>query len=96
MRFLPAPKSTNISDVSPLSVRSCGVTVLRTSSTRPNAVITSESGDVTDFSCESPSSFHVVFIDIESLPTGIVKPSAGQSSSPTALTASYKPASSPG
>ena len=51
-------------------------------------------GDVTDF-C-SPASSHFVFIDIESLPTGIVKPSAGQSSSPMALTASYKPASSPG
>ncbi|CSC96014.1 Uncharacterised protein [Vibrio cholerae] len=54
----------------------------------------SDSGEVTSF-C-SPFSCHLVFIDIESLPTGIVIPSAGQSSSPTAFTASYRPASSPG
>ena len=77
----------------PLSVRSCGVIVLRTSSTRANAEITNESGAVTAF-C-SPLSIQVVRIDMESLPTGIVKPNAGQSSSPTAFTASYKPASSP-
>ena len=66
---------------------------MRTSSTRAKDEITKESGAVTDFF--SPFSSQVVFIDIESLPTGMVIPNAGQSSSPTAFTASYKPASSP-
>ena len=44
----------------------------------------------------SPFSCQVVFIDIESLPTGTVIPNSGQIYIPTVLTASYKPASSPG
>ena len=47
--------------------------------------MTSERGDVTDLS--SPSSFQVVFIDIESLPTGMASPSCGHSSMPMASTA---------
>lgn len=72
--------------VSPASVRSCGVSVLRASSTGANAETMSESGAVT--SRRSPASCHTVFIDIESLPTGIEIPSAGQSSSATARTVS--------
>ena len=95
MRFCLLPKSIKISLDAPLSVRNCGVNVLRISSTRANAVITNDRGAVTDLS--SPlSSCHCVFIDIESLPTGIVISNAGHNSSPTAFTASYKPASSPG
>ena len=46
----------------------------------------SDSGAVTAFS--TPSSRHVVRIDIESLPTGMLTPSAGQSSIATARTVS--------
>ena len=92
-RLLPSPKSTNNKRDCPLSVRNCGVTVLRTSSTRAKALMIKESGEVTLF-C-SPFSCQVVFMDMESLPTGMVKPNCGQSSSPTAFTAAYKPASSP-
>ena len=45
-----------------------------------------ESGEVT--LCSLPSCCQRVFMDMESLPTGMVMPRAGQSSSPTALTAS--------
>ena len=54
--------------------------------TGANALTTSDSGAVT--LRRSPRSVHVVRIDIESLPTGIAIPSAGQSSMPTARTAS--------
>ena len=94
MRFLPAPKSIKINLVSPRSVLNCGVSVLRASSVAAKAVTTNEIGDVTAFF--SPASSHTVFIDIESLPTGILIPSAGQSSMPTALTVSNNAASSPG
>jgi hypothetical protein len=43
----------------------------------------------------SPS-FQVVRIDSESLPTGMLMPSAGHSSMPTAFTVSYNAASCPG
>ena len=54
-----------------------------------------DTGEVT-FLRSPPSSFQVVRIDSESLPTGIEIPSAGHSSMPTALTVSYSAASSPG
>ncbi|MCY1448498.1 hypothetical protein D9M71_651700 [compost metagenome] len=54
----------------------------------------SDIGAVTLFS--APSSCQRVFMDMESLPTGMVMPSAGHSSMPTALTVSYRRASSPG
>ena len=47
-------------------------------------------------SCARRPRCHAVFIDSESLPTGIAMPSAGHSSSPTARTVSYSAASSPG
>ena len=71
-----------------------GVSVRRTSSTGANDETISDTGETT---LRSPScAFHAVFIDSESLPTGIAMPSAGQSSSPTARTASNSAASSPG
>ncbi|MNE07301.1 hypothetical protein D3C80_999140 [compost metagenome] len=94
MRFLPRPRSIRIRSVSPLSMRSCGVRVLRTSSTGAKPLTISDIGEVTLFS--APSSLHLVFIDMESLPTGMVRPSSGHSSMPTALTVSYRRASSPG
>ena len=48
----------------------------------------SERGAVTAFASPLAASVHVVFIDMESLPTGIAMPSAGQSSMPTARTVS--------
>ncbi len=80
--------------MAPLSRRSCGVRVWRTSTTGAKPETTSDMGEVTLFS--APSSSQRVFIDIESLPTGMVRPSCGQSSMPTALTVSYSRASSPG
>ncbi len=56
----------------------------------------SESGAVTAFSSPLFASRHVVRIDIESLPTGIAIPSAGQNSIATASTVSKSAASSPG
>jgi hypothetical protein len=94
MRFLPRPRSTRISDVSPRSVRSCGVRVLRTSVTGAKPETISDTGETT--ALFSPSSFQVVRIDSESLPTGIEMPSAGHSSMPTALTVSNSAASWPG
>ena len=81
-----------------------------TSSTALNAVITTEIGATTHNSTDestgestgestpesTPSSRHTVFIDIESLPTGIDTPSGRQTSSLTLLTVSYKSASCPG
>ena len=80
--------------VSPRSRRSSGVSVARASATGANAETISDTGAVTALS--TPSSRHVVRIDIESLPTGIEMPSATQSSSATARTVSYSAASSPG
>ena len=54
----------------------------------------SETGLTTARGC--PSSVHVVRMDIESLPTGSLTPSAGQRSSATARTVSKSAASSPG
>ena len=51
----------------------------------------SETGDKTSLFC--PLSFHVVRIESESLPTGILSPKSGHSSSPTALTVSKRAAS---
>ncbi|MNL10335.1 hypothetical protein D3C87_1311320 [compost metagenome] len=93
MRFLPRPRSMAISTLSPRSVRSCGVRVLSTSSTAANAEMISDTGATTSL---SPSaSCHLVRMDSESLPTGMLMPSAGHSSMPTACTVSYSLASSP-
>jgi hypothetical protein len=54
----------------------------------------SDTGATTAF-LAAPSP-HTVFIDRESLPTGMAIPNAGQSSSPTVLTVAYSAASSPG
>ncbi len=54
----------------------------------------SETGATTSFA--TPRSSHLVRIDSESLPTGMLMPSAGHSSMPIALTVSYSAASSPG
>ena len=56
-------------------------------------MITPDIGEVTDLS--SPSSFQVVRIDNESLPTGIAIPKAGHISIPMAFTPSNKAWSSP-
>ncbi len=80
--------------VAPRSVRSCGVQVLRTSATGANAETMSDTGATTDL--RAAPSPHTVFIDSESLPTGIAMPSAGHSSSPTVRTVAYSAASSPG
>ena len=61
---------------------SCGVSTSRTSVTGANADTMRLTGAVT----EPPA--HVVRMDIESLPTGMAMPNAGQSSRPTALTMS--------
>ncbi len=60
------------------------------SDTRANAEIIKESGAVTDLSSQAAC------MERESLPTGMLMPSAGQSSIPTAFTVSNKAASSPG
>ena len=93
-RLRPPPRSMSSSVVSPRSVRSSGVKVPRTSRTGAKAVTIKERGAVTLRS--SPFSSHTARSDIESLPTGTAMPRAGQSSIPTALTASWRPASSPG
>ncbi|MNQ92380.1 hypothetical protein D3C85_1078060 [compost metagenome] len=64
------------------------------SATGAKPVTISDSGEVTLFS--APSACQRVFIDIESLPTGMQIPSSGHSCMPTALTVSYRRASSPG
>ena len=78
----------------PRSVRSCGVQVSRTSAHGAKAETISESGETT--SSGRPSSCHAVRIDIESLPTGMLTPSAGHRSVATLFTVSKSPASSPG
>ena len=72
---------------------SCGVRVARASCTGANAETISDTGASTERS-RSPWR-QVVFIDSESLPTGIVMRSAVQSSL-TARTVAYSSASSPG
>ena len=62
-----------------------------TSLTGAKADTINETGEVTDLSVLP--SFHVERIDKESLPTGMLMPSAGHSSIPTALTVSNKAAS---
>ena len=62
------------------------------SRTGANAEIIKDTGEITDLF--SPLSCHTVFIDKESLPTGIDTPKSWQSSD-TADTATYKFASSP-
>ena len=79
-RFLPRPRSTSSSSVGPASARSSGVSARRTSVTGANAVTISDSGAVT-LRALSPAS-QTVRMDIESLPTGMAMPSAGQSSTP--------------
>ena len=72
------------SDVGRSSICSAGVSVRRTSRTGAKAETISDTGAMT-LLCVSPSR-HAVFIDSESLPTGIAMPSAGHSSLPTACT----------
>ena len=96
MRFFPAPKSININSLSAVapSLRNSGVSVALASFTFAKAEMTRETGATTSFF--SAPSFHTVFIDRESLPTGIEIPSAGQSSMPTASAVANNLASSPG
>ena len=69
-----------------------GVSVWRISETCVKAEIIKDTGEITDLS--TPLSCHTVFIDKESLPTGMDTPKSWQSSD-TADTAAYKLASSP-
>ncbi len=69
------------------------MSVPRTSVTGAKAETISDTGATT--SLAAPASSHLVRIDSESLPTGMLMPSAGHSSMPTALTVSYRRASSP-
>ena len=69
-----------------IDAKSCGVSVCRASTTGANAETINDSGETTSFS--RPPSSQAVRIDIESLPTGILIPSAGHSSMPTACTVS--------
>jgi hypothetical protein len=85
--------SSSTSAVSFPPARNSGVSVCRASATLANAETTTETGAVTALS--TPSSRHVVCIDIESLPTGMLMPSA-IAASLTARTVSYSTASSPG
>ena len=92
-RCLPSARSSKSTTVSSGNGRSSGVRVTRISETGAKAETISDTGEVTAF--ESPPSCQRVCIDKESLPTGIVIPSAGHSSMPTASTASNNAASSP-
>ena len=97
-RWRPWPRSTRISTESTPRA-SCGVSVRRTSLTGANAVTTSETGALTDFSrppaAGSPgtASRQTVRIDRESLPTGIDTPICRHSPA-AASTASNRSASS--
>ena len=93
LRFPPA-RSIRTSIVGPASVRSCGVHVSRTSSHGANADTMRDTGLTT--STREPPSSHAVRIDMESLPTGMLTPRAGQRSRATARTVSNSAASSPG
>ena len=77
---------------------SCGVNVVRTSASDANALTIRLTGAVTCLVTWEPAepSAQRVRIDSESLPTGTLMPSAGHSSMPTAVTVSYRAASSPG
>ncbi len=68
------------------SISNAGVSVRRTSFTGAKAEMMSETG-ATTLLFPSPSR-HTVFIDSESLPTGIAMPNAGHNSLPTAWTVS--------
>ncbi len=79
-RCLPRPRSMAISVVSAASPAaatglSCGVSVPRTSVTGAKAETISDTGATT--SLAAPASSHLVRIDSESLPTGMLMPSAG-------------------
>ena len=93
-RARPGARSISTSAVGPASVRNCGVHVCRTSSHGANAETMSDTGLTT--SARAPRSSHADRMDIESLPTGMLTPSAGQRSSATARTVSKSAASSPG
>ena len=71
---------------------SAGVSVPATSWTGAKAVMIRLIGELTVLS--TPSSCQLAFMDRLSFPTGMVMPSAGHSSSPTAYTASNSAASS--
>ena len=92
-RCLPSARSTKSMTVSSGNGRSSGVTVSRISETGAKAETISDTGEVTVL--KSSASCQRVCIDRESLPTGMVIPSAGHSSMPTASTASNNAASSP-
>ncbi len=91
MRLRPPPRSTSSSRVS-ASAASCGVSVRLTSATCAAALATSDTGAQTSLS--SLPSRHAVFIDNESLPTGMLIPSRRHRSD-AAATASKSFASSP-
>ena len=74
------------SEVGRSSSCNVGVSVRRTSFTGANADTISDSGATTLFS--TPPSLQAVFIDNESLPTGIAIPSCGHNSLATARTVS--------
>ncbi len=73
--------------MSPASVASWGVSDWRMSVTEAKAEMMSDMGAVTRFCAPVAASFQTVDMLMESLPTGMVMPSAGQSSMPTACTA---------
>ena len=91
----PRPRSISIRSVSPQSVRSCGVSVLRASVHRRKRRDDQRQrrGHLLFRAAVVPT---LVFIDSESLPTGMLMPSCGHSSMPTARTVSNSAASSPG
>jgi hypothetical protein len=76
-----------------MELSNSGVICMRTSNVLENAVITRDNGAVTDLFF--PSSCQALFMLMESLPTGTVKPNSGHRSIPTAFTASNNLASSP-
>ena len=75
MRPWPKPKSTATSTLS-ATFFSSGVTVLRTSLTAAKAVMMADKGETTLLA--SLPSCHTVFIDKESLPTGMLNCKAWQ------------------
>ena len=75
-------------------VSSCGVSVRLTSVTGAKAETISDTG--ANICLSPPSSLQTVFIDSESLPTGMAIPSSGHSSIPTVRTVSNRFASCPG
>ena len=84
MRFLPAPRPiSQMSDSTEVS--STGVDCVRTSSTRANAEMIKDTGELEVW--VSPLLCQRDCIDSESLPTGMLMSSAGHSSMPTACTA---------